>query len=139
MLFFFTFYFGPIGVRNKGQEVLLTDTVGFISKLPTDLIAAFRFALLCCVMIPYMLRYDMICYVMSCCAMLQYGLSCHIILCDVMSFILCYIMLCCAILCYVMLWCNISCFFIFCYALLSNVMLCYVIQCTIEPCYLILF
>jgi hypothetical protein len=26
----------------KGQEVLLTDTVGFISKLPTDLIAAFR-------------------------------------------------------------------------------------------------
>jgi hypothetical protein len=29
-------------VRNKGQEVLLTDTVGFISKLPTDLIAAFR-------------------------------------------------------------------------------------------------
>ena len=27
---------------NKGQEVLLTDTVGFISKLPTDLIAAFR-------------------------------------------------------------------------------------------------
>ena len=30
------------GVRNKGQEVLLTDTVGFISKLPTDLIAAFR-------------------------------------------------------------------------------------------------
>ena len=33
---------GPAGVRNKGQEVLLTDTVGFISKLPTDLIAAFR-------------------------------------------------------------------------------------------------
>jgi 50S ribosomal subunit-associated GTPase HflX len=31
------------GVRNKGQEVLLTDTVGFISKLPTDLIAAFRY------------------------------------------------------------------------------------------------
>ena len=31
-----------LGVRNKGQEVLLTDTVGFISKLPTDLIAAFR-------------------------------------------------------------------------------------------------
>ena len=30
------------GARNKGQEVLLTDTVGFISKLPTDLIAAFR-------------------------------------------------------------------------------------------------
>ena len=27
---------------NKGQEILLTDTVGFISKLPTDLIAAFR-------------------------------------------------------------------------------------------------
>lgn len=30
------------GRHNKGQEVLLTDTVGFISKLPTDLIAAFR-------------------------------------------------------------------------------------------------
>lgn len=30
------------GRLNKGQEVLLTDTVGFISKLPTDLIAAFR-------------------------------------------------------------------------------------------------
>jgi tRNA U34 5-carboxymethylaminomethyl modifying GTPase MnmE/TrmE len=27
---------------TKGQEILLTDTVGFISKLPTDLIAAFR-------------------------------------------------------------------------------------------------
>lgn len=27
---------------SKGQDVLLTDTVGFISKLPTDLIAAFR-------------------------------------------------------------------------------------------------
>lgn len=26
----------------KGQEVFLTDTVGFISKLPTNLIAAFR-------------------------------------------------------------------------------------------------
>ena len=26
----------------QGQEILLTDTVGFISKLPTDLIAAFR-------------------------------------------------------------------------------------------------
>ena len=33
---------GNIGIRTKGQEVLLTDTVGFISKLPTDLIAAFR-------------------------------------------------------------------------------------------------
>ena len=33
---------GNMGVRTKGQEVLLTDTVGFISKLPTDLIAAFR-------------------------------------------------------------------------------------------------
>ena len=35
---------------NKGQEVLLTDTVGFISKLPTDLIAAFRATLeeVCC-------------------------------------------------------------------------------------------
>jgi hypothetical protein len=31
-----------MNVRNKGQEVLLTDTVGFISKLPTDLIVAFR-------------------------------------------------------------------------------------------------
>lgn len=31
-----------IQYSNKGQEVLLTDTVGFISKLPTDLIAAFR-------------------------------------------------------------------------------------------------
>jgi 50S ribosomal subunit-associated GTPase HflX len=30
------------GRHSKGQEVLLTDTVGFISKLPTDLIAAFR-------------------------------------------------------------------------------------------------
>lgn len=28
--------------HNKGQEILLTDTVGFISKLPTNLIAAFR-------------------------------------------------------------------------------------------------
>lgn len=27
---------------TKGQEILLTDTVGFISKLPTGLIAAFR-------------------------------------------------------------------------------------------------
>lgn len=27
---------------GKGQEIFLTDTVGFISKLPTDLIAAFR-------------------------------------------------------------------------------------------------
>jgi GTP-binding protein HflX len=27
---------------SKGQEILLTDTVGFIAKLPTDLIAAFR-------------------------------------------------------------------------------------------------
>lgn len=27
---------------HKGQEILLTDTVGFISKLPTHLIAAFR-------------------------------------------------------------------------------------------------
>jgi GTP-binding protein HflX len=27
---------------TRGQEILLTDTVGFISKLPTDLIAAFR-------------------------------------------------------------------------------------------------
>lgn len=27
---------------SKGQEIFLTDTVGFISKLPTDLIAAFR-------------------------------------------------------------------------------------------------
>jgi GTP-binding protein HflX len=25
-----------------GQEVLLTDTVGFIAKLPTGLVAAFR-------------------------------------------------------------------------------------------------
>lgn len=31
-----------LGGSKKGQEVLLTDTVGFISKLPTDLIAAFR-------------------------------------------------------------------------------------------------
>ena len=31
-----------IQYSNKGQEILLTDTVGFISKLPTDLIAAFR-------------------------------------------------------------------------------------------------
>lgn len=30
-----------IGTK-KGQEVLISDTVGFISKLPTDLIAAFR-------------------------------------------------------------------------------------------------
>jgi 50S ribosomal subunit-associated GTPase HflX len=30
------------GGRSKGQEILLTDTVGFISKLPTNLIAAFR-------------------------------------------------------------------------------------------------
>jgi GTP-binding protein HflX len=30
------------GRHSKGKEVLLTDTVGFISKLPTDLIAAFR-------------------------------------------------------------------------------------------------
>jgi 50S ribosomal subunit-associated GTPase HflX len=27
----------------KGQELFLTDTVGFISKLPTNLIAAFRY------------------------------------------------------------------------------------------------
>jgi len=27
---------------SKGQDILLTDTVGFISKLPTDLVAAFR-------------------------------------------------------------------------------------------------
>ena len=27
---------------SKGKEIFLTDTVGFISKLPTDLIAAFR-------------------------------------------------------------------------------------------------
>lgn len=27
---------------RKGQEVLVSDTVGFISKLPTDLVAAFR-------------------------------------------------------------------------------------------------
>ena len=33
---------GQRGGQSKGQEVLLTDTVGFISKLPTDLIAAFR-------------------------------------------------------------------------------------------------
>lgn len=29
-------------VSTKGQEVLMSDTVGFISKLPTHLIAAFR-------------------------------------------------------------------------------------------------
>ncbi len=29
-------------LSHKGQEILLTDTVGFISKLPTHLIAAFR-------------------------------------------------------------------------------------------------
>lgn len=28
--------------HTKGQEVFLSDTVGFISKLPTNLIAAFR-------------------------------------------------------------------------------------------------
>lgn len=34
---------GSKGVSGqKGQEILLTDTVGFISKLPTNLIAAFR-------------------------------------------------------------------------------------------------
>ena len=27
---------------GKGSEILLTDTVGFISKLPTNLVAAFR-------------------------------------------------------------------------------------------------
>ena len=29
-------------LRSKGLEVMLSDTVGFISKLPTSLIAAFR-------------------------------------------------------------------------------------------------
>ena len=32
----------PYQVSGKGFEIFLTDTVGFISKLPTDLIAAFR-------------------------------------------------------------------------------------------------
>ena len=30
------------GKSTKGQEVLLTDTVGFISKIPSDLVVAFR-------------------------------------------------------------------------------------------------
>mgnify|MGYP006080702849 CR=1 FL=1 len=30
------------GGGSKGPEILLTDTVGFISKLPTDLVVAFR-------------------------------------------------------------------------------------------------
>jgi hypothetical protein len=34
-------------VLGKGQEVFLTDTVGFISKLPTDLVAAFRYPRRC--------------------------------------------------------------------------------------------
>jgi 50S ribosomal subunit-associated GTPase HflX len=33
---------------SKGQDVFLTDTVGFISKLPTNLIAAFRYFLCLC-------------------------------------------------------------------------------------------
>ncbi len=33
---------GKMGGGNKGKEVFLTDTVGFISKLPTDLVTAFR-------------------------------------------------------------------------------------------------
>lgn len=33
---------GKLGGGNKGKEVFLTDTVGFISKLPTDLVTAFR-------------------------------------------------------------------------------------------------
>ena len=28
---------------GKGSDILLTDTVGFISKLPSNLVAAFRF------------------------------------------------------------------------------------------------
>ncbi len=31
----------------KGQEIFLSDTVGFISKLPTNLIAAFRYSFPC--------------------------------------------------------------------------------------------
>jgi GTP-binding protein HflX len=33
---------GGQGGSTKGQEVLLTDTVGFISKIPADLVVAFR-------------------------------------------------------------------------------------------------
>lgn len=33
---------GGTGGSSKGQEILLTDTVGFISKLPADLVVAFR-------------------------------------------------------------------------------------------------
>jgi GTPase len=32
----------PVSERSRSQEIFLTDTVGFISKLPTNLIAAFR-------------------------------------------------------------------------------------------------
>ena len=31
------------GLGAKGRDIMLTDTVGFISKLPAHLIAAFRF------------------------------------------------------------------------------------------------
>ena len=33
---------GSQGGSIKGQQILLTDTVGFISKIPTDLVVAFR-------------------------------------------------------------------------------------------------
>ena len=33
---------GDTGGSSKGQEILLTDTVGFINKLPADLVVAFR-------------------------------------------------------------------------------------------------
>ena len=33
----------------KNPDVLLTDTVGFIQKLPTNLIAAFRYHLISCI------------------------------------------------------------------------------------------
>lgn len=39
------------GLRRMGMEVLLTDTVGFISKLPSNIVAAFR-ATVC---IPYLI------------------------------------------------------------------------------------
>jgi predicted GTPase len=32
----------PFGQMQNGKEFLLTDTVGFIQKLPTTLVAAFR-------------------------------------------------------------------------------------------------
>jgi GTP-binding protein HflX len=38
-----------VSASSKGQDVFITDTVGFISKLPTNLIAAFRFVSFFCI------------------------------------------------------------------------------------------